>query len=199
MLNRRGFTVVELIVVMVIMAILLILASVSISKSRANARDTQRSSNVDVLARGLEARYAQGPLNPAVTTPIYVKAGTYPSINEMWHIMGKTVTGFSPTQVVGGYGPVALPGTTVATFTGIVSSTNYGGVYMPCDANATQSACGDAESSNYNLMASTAGIVYEPIAADGNICVATECVRYNLYWRKETDPTPLQKYRSRHQ
>lgn len=56
MYTRRGFTVVELVVVMVIMAILLAIGGLAIGSSRANARDAERTSDIEILARGLETR-----------------------------------------------------------------------------------------------------------------------------------------------
>lgn len=194
MLTRRGFTVVELVVVMVIMAILLTLAGLSISASRANARDTQRTASVDILARGLEARYTQGKLNQAVTVaPANVAPGSYPSTNEMRHIMGQSVAGFTPVQIANGYGPAALPGTALEAFSppGISA---YTGLTLP-------SACTIENTTCIGGVVTKDTYYYEPIDTDGTLCNTNTkyCVRFNLYWRRETGDTTLQTYRSKHQ
>lgn len=197
MRTRRGFTVVELVVVMVIMAILLVLASFSISQSRANARDTERTADADALSRGIEARYAQGELNKAITTaPTYVKAGTYPTSNEINHIKGQSVSGFDPIQIAEGYGPVAFPGTSIASFAPPGTSSYSGFVVSTCSPveNKTAGSCLQTATTKDTY-------VYEPIDASGGLCDSTAagCVRFNLYWRLETDLTTLQQYRSKHQ
>lgn len=197
MLNRRGFTVVELVVVMVIMAILLVLAGLSLSKSQANARDAERKSDTEVLARGFEARYTQGKLNAAVTTaPSYVKAGTYPSTDEMRHITGQSVSGFIPVQITGGYGPTALPGTSLDAFAP-PNVSGYSGLTLSTCSTSVEDTTG------YCLQNATtpSAYVYEPINASGGLCVndAAGCVRFNLYWRLETGAGDIQQYRSKHQ
>ncbi len=197
MRTRRGFTVVELVVVMVIMAILLVLASFSISQSRANARDTERNADAESLARGIEARYVQGKLNNAVTVaPAYVKAGTYPTVNEMNHIKGQSVTGFTPNQITDGYGPVAFPGTSITSFAPPGTSNYSGFVVSACSAVEDKTA-----GSCLQTTTTKDTYVYEPIDASGALCsnTAAGCVRFNLYWRLETSAGTLQQYRSKHQ
>ena len=198
MYTRRGFTVVELVVVMVIMAILLAIGGLAIGSSRANARDAERTSDIEILARGLETRYTRGKINPAVTAvPAYVKPGTYPSINEMNHIIGQSVTGFTPAQITTGYGPIALPGTSVEAFSP-PGQLNYAGFTVSsCSAAIevlTAAACLDT-------LTTKDTYVYEPIDANGALCVDTVegCVRFNLYWKRETGSTTLQQLRSKHQ
>ncbi len=196
MLTRRGFTVVELVVVMVIMAILLVLAGLSISRSQANARDTERKADIDVLARGLEARYVQGGLNPAVTAkPANVTPGSYPSTNEMVHILGRVQANFTPTQIVGGYGPTALPGTTVQAF----SPPSWTGAYDGFEISS--GSCGVEDKTCIAALITASNYYYEPINADNTRCNSNvvACVRFNLYWKYETGDTSLQQYRSNHQ
>lgn len=196
MRTRRGFTVVELVVVMVIMAILLVLASFSISQSRANARDTERRADIEILARGLEARYVQGGLNPAVTTkPANVDKGSYPSTNEMVHILGRVQADFTPTQIVGGYGPVALPGTTVEAFSPPGETGAYDGFEI------SSGSCAVEDKTCIAAFITPDDYYYEPINESGTRCNSNvvACVRFNLYWEYETGDTSLQQYRSRRQ
>lgn len=184
-----GFTIVELVVVMVIMAILLTLAGFSLNRSQANSRDTERNADIAIIARGLETRYKEG--DPRSGLPAYVAPGSYPDVDEMAYIIGNTVSTFSPTQVSGGFSNEALPGTSVANFTPPqVSGGSYAGFTIA--TCTTAGSCASANDSGANGSATGAATTiskyyYEPIDADGKICKTTTCVRFNLYWRTEVD------------
>lgn len=196
--TRRGFTVVELVVVMVIMAIILAIGGLSINSSRANARDTERTTDIEVLARGLETRYSRGKINSDVTAvPAYVTPGTYPSINEINHIIGQSVAGFTPAQIVTGYGPVALPGTSTEAFSPPGLSNYAGFTVSTCSGAVDTTTAGSC----LDTLTTTARYVYEPIDQNNALCTSTAegCVRFNLYWRRETGDTTLQQLRSKHQ
>lgn len=202
MYTRRGFTVVELVVVMVIMAILLAIGGLSIRSSQANARDAERTSDIEILARGLETRYTRGKINPDVTAaPAYVKPGTYPSINEMRHIIGQSVAGFTPAQITTGYGSIALPGTSTEAFSPPGLSNYSGFTVSTCNDTADIDKMTPTPSICLNTLTTKDTYVYEPIDADGALCVNSSdgCVRFNLYYKKETGDTALQQLRSKHQ
>lgn len=187
MQRRLGFTIVELVVVMVIMAILLTLATFNISGSQANARDNERNTDMAVVARGLETRYKEG--NPDVTAPSYVAPGSYPDITEMAHILGASNASFTPTQIAGGYPSDALPGTVAANFSPPgAASTPYAGFVIASCAGTCGAANDSAVTGSTTGSAVTkAQYYYEPIDANGNICSGVPCVRYNLYWHTEVD------------
>lgn len=196
MRHRRGFTIVELVVVMVIMAILLTLSVIGMSKSQANARDAQRNNAVDIIARGLENRYKQG--NATITAPSTVAAGAYPDINEMKHILGTTVAMFTPNSVPGGYPTDALPGTSATSFTP-PGATGFTGFIVPTCAGTCSVDDTSAAGSSAGNGVTISQYYYEPIDADGDICNAPgQCVRFNLYWRTEVDNT-THIIRSKHQ
>lgn len=183
---------------MVIMAILLAVGGLSIRSSQANARDTERTADIEILARGLETRYTRGKINPNVTAvPAYVKPGTYPSINEINHIIGQSVAGFTPAQITTGYGPIALPGTSIDAFSPPRLSNYDGFTVSTCSAAVENTAAGAC----LDTLTTTDKYVYEPIDADNNLCTntASGCVRFNLYWKRETGDTTLQQLRSKHQ
>lgn len=184
-----GFTIVELVVVMVIMAILLTLASFSISGSQANARDNQRNTDVAIIARGLETRYKEG--NPRVTAPSYVTPGSYPDINEMAHIIGGSNNSFLPNQVVGGYSNDALPGTSVESFSppGAADTPYAGFIIASCSGTCSSANDSSASGSAAGSAVTKSQFYYEPIDANGKICSGVSCVRYNLYWHTEVDNT----------
>ena len=192
-----GFTIIELVVVMVIMAILLTLAGFNISGSQANARDNERNVDASTIARGLETRYKEG--NPSVTAPAYVSAGSYPDIREMAHIIGGSDSGFTPNQIAGGYSNEALPGTTVQNFSPPgAANTPYAGFVIASCAGACIANDSATTGSTTGKAVTKSQYYYEPIDANGNICTGTTCVRYNLYWHTEVDNTS-HIIRSKHQ
>jgi prepilin-type N-terminal cleavage/methylation domain-containing protein len=56
-MNRRGFTIVELIIVITIMAILLVLAVVNLRGTQISARDDERKTDTESIALNLEIYY----------------------------------------------------------------------------------------------------------------------------------------------
>ncbi|HRC27960.1 MAG TPA: prepilin-type N-terminal cleavage/methylation domain-containing protein [Candidatus Saccharimonas sp.] len=189
MSRHRGFTIVEVVIVMVIMAILLTLTVVNLVSSQVNGRDAERKADADAIARGIEARYRQG--NTFVTAPSYISAGSYPSVNEIQHILGQSVAGFSPAQITGGYLTDVLSGTSIRNFTAPGQTTTS---FAPlCTAS-----CQPAETVAVTATTTMNTYYYEPIDSAGNICINTACARFNLYYRLEGDGT-LQTIRSEHQ
>jgi prepilin-type N-terminal cleavage/methylation domain-containing protein len=190
MRRQRGFTIVELVVVLTIMAILLTLAIVGLNSSQVNARNAKRKADVEAIARGLETYYKQG--NPRATEPGgLTNPGQYPGVNEMLHIQGWDRTGYTPSQIVGGYLTDALPGTTASNF-------------IPPGATSTSFsiicvwACQPAETASVtNSQTAQTNYVYEPVGVNGEVCSNAGCRKYNLYYRLE-DGT-LQTVRSEHQ
>lgn len=71
-MQRRGFTIIELIIVIVVMGILLALAVVNLRGSQIAARNTQRIGDVQTIAQNLENFYTSGNN----TSALY---GRYPS------------------------------------------------------------------------------------------------------------------------
>jgi prepilin-type N-terminal cleavage/methylation domain-containing protein len=80
---RRGFTIVELIIVITIMGILLILGVVNLSSSQISSRDAERKSDVESIAMHLETFYNSG-------TDGSTTIGRYPSIAEMTGLPSQT-------------------------------------------------------------------------------------------------------------
>jgi len=63
---RRGFTIVELIIVVTIMGILLVLGVVNLQASQTSARDTERRVDIEAIGLNLDNFYTSG--NPSGTT-----------------------------------------------------------------------------------------------------------------------------------
>ncbi|MEP7204968.1 MAG: prepilin-type N-terminal cleavage/methylation domain-containing protein [Candidatus Saccharibacteria bacterium] len=64
---RRGFTIVELIIVITVMGVLLVLGVVNLRGLQANARDEKRKTDIESIALQLETYYKVGTDNTANT------------------------------------------------------------------------------------------------------------------------------------
>lgn len=182
-MRERGFTVVELIIVMVAMAVLLTVTMLSMKGYQANAKDEERKGDIESIARGLEQRYISGN---SKATGAYITKGTYPSVNELQHAKGSTIADLTPTVISGGYLTSLLPGTSDATFV-----TPGNGQLIPiCTASCTPNADTATTISTY---------VYAPYDVNNNICINTACIKYDLYYRKETTPAVLERVMSKRQ
>lgn len=192
---RRGFTIVELVVVMTIMAILLTLGIFGLQKSQANARDAERKNDIESIARGLEERYKTG--NPVAYyddgagNTDWDKAGQYPGTKEMQHISGAVVPGFNRYSGADGvpYWESVFAGVSRASFT------SPNGQTLVPDCLASCLPAGTA--SQYQALVDSGKYVYEPVDASGNICCCKGCVRFDLYY--ETEAGVLVKVTSQNQ
>ena len=188
MQNRRGFTIVEIVIVMIIMAILLGLGFAVTVNTQANARDTERSTDIKNIAQGLENRYKKGNPRATAESAYAYTAGSYPGTIEMQHMLGANVTSYGIATTTGGYISDAIPGTDTAMFSPPGVTGDYAGFMILCPA-------GGCVAENMTTIKSaatvtTAKYLYEPIDADNKICTGAAnnpCVRFNLYWRSETE------------
>jgi prepilin-type N-terminal cleavage/methylation domain-containing protein len=105
MSSRRGFSVVELVVVIVVMGILSTIAFAAFRSTQAQARDDALKSDAESIARGLESYYKTG--NPTYNVP----AGKYPGVAEILHAGGWDQPEVGPI-VYGGYMSSWLDGVT---------------------------------------------------------------------------------------
>ncbi len=154
---RRGFTVVELIIVITIMGILLVLGVVNLRGTQANARDSERKTDIDTIALHLENFYTSG--NDTSTT-----FGEYPSTTIIGNELA-TLRDIDPKSLVapGGLSPSSLvaevSATPLQTTAGVNPQPTTGQyVYQPVQANGT--------------LCTTA---------------IQECRKFNLFYRLETD------------
>lgn len=182
---KRGFTVVEILVTLVVIAILLGLGTVGLRATLVNGRDSERKADAETIARGLEQFYTYGVAG-------YSK-GHYPSLNEFWN---DVVTGSkSYTDLT--------PGTSMAAFT---SPSDNKGLILLCIFQSpsaywtTQPGCeapGNASKIRSSISSDWYG--YEPLTPSGAHCYnASDCVAFNLYWFSEAE-NDIKKISSRHQ
>jgi len=94
-MKRRGFTIIELIIVVTIMGILLTIGVVNLRGSQANGRDAERKVDVDTIALHLETYYTSGIDNTSI--PFSATGGTITtSGNYTIHTFTSTGQTFTP-------------------------------------------------------------------------------------------------------
>ncbi len=184
--SRSGFTIVEILVTLVVMASLVALGTYAVGTMLAQARDRERESDVKIIANGLEVRYNDGNsviISDGNTPKTEGNAGSYPGVNEMFHMDGFSRTGWTPKFVYGGYRSKVLKGTNVDAF----RSPSGDGYVMECIYACSPATANDQTRINTLLAAGNDRYVYAPADAAGNVCCCGNCVKYTLYWRSEID------------
>ncbi len=176
-IQQRGYTIVEIIIVLALIGILVALAMAQFNNSQADARDKQLESQAKAVARGLEEYYRTG-------NPTYgIEPGKYPSTNEVRHASGENVADVG-TQVTGGYLDTWLSGARLEAMAKLRVITT----------------AGKTPENDPNIRSSTpvGAITYEPLIftpASGSdpdrfsFCTtkAALCSRFNIYYRTEKD------------
>lgn len=173
-----GFTIVEVIITMAIASILLTLGVFGVRNLQAQARDEERAADVAAIARGLEERYVRGN-SFATATGSEAKAGSYPGVNEFFHMAGFDKTNYTPSTYTGGYVTKLLPGTSKATFISPSGNSWDVSCVLSCQP------AGDTTTINNKLLVDR--YVYEAARADNSICCCGDCTRFTIYWKSEVD------------
>lgn len=158
-MNRRGFTVIELIIVVTIMGILLILGVVNLRGSQISARDAERKGDIEAIALHLENFYNSGTDGSTVL-------GRYPSSA----LIGQE------TNLLRDIDPKALtaPGETASS---LLAAT--------CSGACTQTTAGVTPAPDINTYVYQP-IRTDGTRCDTE---AQECRKFNLYYRLESDNT----------
>ncbi len=88
MISKKGFTLIEMLVVVAIVGLLSSVVLVGIGPARSRARDTRRIADIRQIQNGLEAYHSS--------------AGRYPSVNDFYGRTGEPVIPNLPTDPQGG-------------------------------------------------------------------------------------------------
>lgn len=118
--KQSGFTIVELLIVIVVIGILATLVIVTFSGVQQKARDTKRETDIKALASQLEVYYANNGSYPALTD---LQTNTWVSAN----LKGLDLAGLNA--------PNGTPGAGGNTVTATTSTTTYN--YTPTPAGCT--------------------------------------------------------------
>lgn len=162
-MNRRGFTIVELIIVVAILGILLVLGVVNLRGSQASARDAERKGDIEAIAIHLESFYVSG--RDGSTT-----LGRYPS-TELANSPAAASIQLNLRDI--DLKSVMAPGITDPADTLIIAT------------NTTQTTTGILPQPTIDQY------IYQPLQQDGSLCTseAQMCQKFNLYYRLEADNT----------
>jgi prepilin-type N-terminal cleavage/methylation domain-containing protein len=160
MRHQRGFTLVELVIVITIMSIILVLGVVNLRSSQATARDQERKTDIENIARGLEGFYSNSTSAPDYPSTYIGNAATSDAdvAKALQNIDMKSLQ--APGVAAGTRSLKAATNTNEST-TGVApppAITEY--VYQPLQLDNTLCTL-----------------------------VAQECRRYNLFYRLEGDTT----------
>jgi prepilin-type N-terminal cleavage/methylation domain-containing protein len=173
-LTKKGFTLVELLVVISIIGLLSTIAIVSLGSARAKSRDTKRVADMKQMFTALEQYYTDYSGYPTVAT-----VGAYPSIAAVNDIvLGSTnadvlsntnaaAPGSSCTTTCGSFSPVGVAG-----IGGIVYMGNLPSYPMPGQSGA-KTDC-SANGAAYCYTADTAWAT-----------TASYATKYSIFWQLE--------------
>lgn len=157
-MKTKGFTIVELIVVITIMGILLVLGVVNFSSSQANSRDSERKTDIETIATYLENYYRSGTTGAAV--------GKYPSVDPTNSLIGQESTYFKDLKA----DAIKTPGSLTSSLVAATNNTQTTAGVLP-QPTISQYV--------YQPIATDASLC--------NSLATKECRKFNLFYRLEVD------------
>lgn len=166
-MQRRGFTIVELIIVITIMGILLVLGVANLRGSQVSARDTQRRADADAIVANLEQYYNTTNTNLGLIGGTYLSTTSWNGTNAG---LLAILTDMDPKSIV-------APGNSDLTHVSFIAAA--------CSGTCTQTTYG------VNPQPSTDQFVYQPLQSDGTLCtnVSQGCRKFNIFFRLENSAT----------
>lgn len=161
-MNRRGFTVIELLIIITIMGILMVVGVVNLRGTQANGRDTERKTDIESIALHLESFYSTGRDDSTII-------GRYPS-TAMFDGTSSTFQTYLRDVNLKSLAPPGVDVTNVAT--SFMKATNN--AQVATDVTTPQP-----------ITIST--YVYQPLQNDGTLCTTETqyCRKFNLYYKLE--------------
>ena len=160
-MNRRGFTIVELLIVITIMGALLILGIANLRDSQISARDSERKTDIETIALHLENYYTFGSDTSSV--------GSYPSTDLVGH----------ETTYLPDIDPNSFRAPGYDSGTSLIADV-CSGVCEQTPANIIPQPTIDSQFQ----------YVYQPLDKDGNLCTGSiECRKFNLFYQLEQPKT----------
>jgi prepilin-type N-terminal cleavage/methylation domain-containing protein len=183
MLRSRGFTLIEVLVTITIMVILMTLAVVNLRSTQVNARDAERKSDIESIARHLDSLYIRG-----FPASLNIPRGSYPSTVVMNDATNRNlIFADLPKELL------IDPGKTTSSET-IFMATN---IFTGTDAkNSPATSVLPAPGNDYPY-------VYQPIADDKTLCdnnpAGEVCRSFNIYTWIEGQEKQSIRIASRHQ
>lgn len=190
-MKSHGFTVVELLVVMIIMAILLTLAIITVRSTQSNARDTERRTDTDNISIVLESFYNTSHTNMYPSEhPNTTVTKAYPGTYDLWPSSPQPeyTKNYITTRISNG--SLHAPGVDVDSLWSFVAATNN-----------------SETTSGVEPQPTTSQYVYQPITQSGALCrgvfYVERCVRFSIYYALENAsaecPGGICVIRSKHQ
>lgn len=165
---NRGFTIVELLIVIVILGLLMTVAFINVRYIEAAGRNSERKSDAEAISLTLESYYKQGAADGT-----HAGQGQYPSTTTIANALAKTQSNYIQTDV--------LPDSSAVIFH-----------YSFLDVSKFPYNLKPASSviSNKSSLTDTNLIIYEPLTYNGSswvLCTSAsqQCSRFNLYYRTE--------------
>lgn len=156
-MNRRGFTIVELLIVVAVMGVLLVLGVVNLRGTQLSSRDSERAADIAAIANSLESYYNLGGSSSS-------SYGYYPSTS----MIGQE-TSYLPdldTKAM-----IAPGKTTIAsTMFAATSSNQTDSGIRPLPNNSTVFYVYQPIAADGSICTGT-----------------TECVKFNLFYQRELD------------
>jgi prepilin-type N-terminal cleavage/methylation domain-containing protein len=127
-LTKKGFTLVELLVVISIIGLLSTIAIVSLGSARAKSRDTKRIADMKQVSTALEQFYSDQGGYPAVTAVLaaWVSPATAPTAPVTTTAGDVVVLGSAVAKVLGSTNATSAAGTAAGT----IGTANTGTIYM---------------------------------------------------------------------
>lgn len=186
-IHRQGFTVVELLVVIVIIGILITIVSLQAGRGRLVSRDKERENDVMIISTFLETAYKSGQVDGVIIPTAQTNATPlgYPST-----VLTSNPTNSQSKAILGAIDPDALK----SPFKGTLS--------LKEASNATGISGNTAGGVTLGATAANDSYIYQPLTGGGALCtnantaLAAEtviaprlvdaCVKYIIYYFSET-------------